>query len=707
MRPGRFPLRPSDLLPSGLRARIVLLALLAALPGIVVGFVSAQRTHAREERDARDEAVRTAQLAAFGGREFLYGARTFLRTLAELPVVQRAMSPRCAALARELAAVLRPAYADLGVAAPNGDVVCSASAQAGVRSIVAETWFTRALRDGVFTVGTFRGSAPGRGTIGLGYPVRRSGSVVGVAFARLWGEAVQGVLEEAYLPPGGAILVLDSRGSAVAARPRGVVAGLPILTAPFQTLLPLPAQQFERRDADGERRLYALAQVGEPGNGLLLAVGVPAESGGDVLATALFAVSLSGFLGLGLAFAAAGRLVLRPVSALSSAAARIAQGDLSARSGVAGAAGEVGDLARVFDEMAESLEEQTRYLRAIFDRSLDAIQVLDDERRYLDTNPAGAAMLGVSPERLLAMRVDDFVPPESKGTLDELWRDFLKRGELVGELEAVRPDGSRWIAEFSGTANFLPGRHLFAARDVTARRRAEEELRRSLVKVREAEAARRELLSRFARAQEREREQIATDLREDSLQALTALTLRLGLLRRQVERPQALETLETVEEIVRDVLARLSRLTDRLRPPALDRDGLAATLRAHLGEVAGGRGIEWSLDNRLPGEPRAETRAMVYAIAQEAIENAVRHSGPSRIDVALERFEGGVRARVRDDGAGFAMAESPGLADVGLEWMRARAETAGGWLRIESAAGKGTTVEFFVPELPGEQEPAG
>jgi signal transduction histidine kinase len=234
--------------------------------------------------------------------------------------------------------------------------------------------------------------------------------------------------------------------------------------------------------------------------------------------------------------------------------------------------------------------------------------------------------------------------------------------------------------------------------DVTERRRSREELQRSLELLRTANEERRRLLERLVRAQEEERQRIAADIHDDSVQALTALALRLGIAAGQTSDSETAETLRNAERQTQTAIQRLRRLMFELRPPALDRDGLVEALRLYLDETRSHHGLEVHLEGRLGGEPSEEARAVIYRIAQEAIVNVTKHARAAHLDVSLEERAGGIWVSVKDDGRGFSPERAkPEIGHVGLDSMRERAELAGGWWKIDSAEGVGTTVEFFLP----------
>jgi PAS domain S-box-containing protein len=94
----------------------------------------------------------------------------------------------------------------------------------------------------------------------------------------------------------------------------------------------------------------------------------------------------------------------------------------------------------------------------------------------VDCNPAAEELFGVPRAELLARSVRDFSPPGSD--VDAVWRAFLRKGTAMGTFRLIRPDGGEREVEYSATADVMPGRHVSVLRDVTARREAEEELRR-------------------------------------------------------------------------------------------------------------------------------------------------------------------------------------------------------------------------------------
>jgi PAS domain S-box-containing protein len=235
--------------------------------------------------------------------------------------------------------------------------------------------------------------------------------------------------------------------------------------------------------------------------------------------------------------------------------------------------------------------------------------------------------------------------------------------------------------------------------DVTELRRTEQELERTVERLRRTDAERRRLIGHLVRAREEERARIAGDIHDDPLQKLAALKLRVGLLRELTGTPQQLDQIEAVDVTIDQVIASLRNLLFELRPHTLDREGLAAALRELLQRTAEERRMTFVVnDAAVDREPPPDARVICYRIAQEAIANVGKHARASHVEVVLASEGGGTRVRIRDDGVGFDPERSvPAPGHLGLPDMRERAELAGGWLRITSAPGSGTVVEFWVP----------
>jgi PAS domain S-box-containing protein len=214
---------------------------------------------------------------------------------------------------------------------------------------------------------------------------------------------------------------------------------------------------------------------------------------------------------------------------------------------------------------------------------------------------------------------------------------------------------------------------------------------------------RTELARRLVVAQEVERSRIAADVHDDSVQALAALDLRLGLLKRQVlvAAPEIAETVEELRATVGLVRAGQRDLLFELEPPSPD-SHLLAMLQEAASHVFADSDIRCSVtadltrcpDNRALSQT---DRGQALRIVKEAMLNARKHSGASRVSVKVTPKQNRVDVEVTDDGSGFDTSQSASApGHRGLANMLDRAMVSGGRCRVASGEG-GTSVRFWMP----------
>lgn len=208
---------------------------------------------------------------------------------------------------------------------------------------------------------------------------------------------------------------------------------------------------------------------------------------------------------------------------------------------------------------------------------------------------------------------------------------------------------------------------------------------------------RRTALAEVVAAQEAERARIAADIHDDSLQVITAVSIRLQLLRRRADEATA-ETIDRLVATVHDASNRLRRLLFDLRPSVLDHEGLGAAIEAYLVNTCSEDDPAWVVRDDLGVELPLAARLVLFRISQQAVANAIAHARARGIHIAIEANADGVELTVTDDGVGFEPgAAGPQPGHLGLIAMRERAELAGGRLRIESRLGHGTAVRAWLP----------
>ncbi len=298
-----------------------------------------------------------------------------------------------------------------------------------------------------------------------------------------------------------------------------------------------------------------------------------------------------------------------------------------------------------------------------------------------------------SADRLAAGDLSLPVPlPEEKSRDDEV-------GRLARVFESMRVALAASMAEVTQANATLERR--VAARTA--------ELQKLYAELKDRDARRAELVRKLLSAQEDERRRIARELHDETCQTVAALAVGLDTVRRAATPEEASTKLEDARALVSRTLDGLHRVIFDLRPSVLDDLGLVSAVRWWVSRHLTPTGITArleveDLDERLP----STVEIPVFRAVQEALTNALRHSGAKTVLIQMSREGGTLSVDVEDDGRGFNPADVATPSEtgqgLGLLGMRERIEILGGTLTIDSSPGAGTHVAFTIP-VPRE-EPA-
>jgi PAS domain S-box-containing protein len=356
----------------------------------------------------------------------------------------------------------------------------------------------------------------------------------------------------------------------------------------------------------------------------------------------------------------------------------------------------------VLSDITESktTEETLRREALIFESVHDAVLILDREGRILDFNPGAELMFGYTKEEARGRVADLLSGLDLTATV---LATVAREGRWSGEVPIPRHDGPPRVAELDvvplqdatgqmlGTVGVL--------RDVTERKRTEEELRRTIQMLRSSDQERRQLVSRLVAAREEEARRIASEIHDDPIQKLSAASLRLGMLRKEADEKKRTETIAQVQRAIDETMNRLRRMLFELSPRTLETGGLGETLREYVQHANQEGEILFHLRDEFGADLSQEKRTIAYRVILEALSNVRKHAAAQDVTVSLADVDGGVLCSVTDDGRGIPPEEVgvslPG--HMGTASMRERVEMAGGWIEIHSVSGEGTTVEFWLP----------
>jgi signal transduction histidine kinase len=217
-------------------------------------------------------------------------------------------------------------------------------------------------------------------------------------------------------------------------------------------------------------------------------------------------------------------------------------------------------------------------------------------------------------------------------------------------------------------------------------------------KVQAAQEGLHDYIGAITSAQEEERMRLARELHDDTIQAVIALKQRVQLAQKSVKDQNGKQSLKELETLSEQTIENLRRLTRALRPIYLEDLGLVTALEMLSREIS--QNNKLSVDFNKTGQERRLSREVelsLYRIAQEALNNAVKHSGAGRAELKIAFDDSAVQMEVNDNGSGFITPNSPTEfapnGHFGLLGIHERADLIGARLEIESALGRGTKIK--------------
>ncbi|HUO29333.1 MAG TPA: sensor histidine kinase [Bryobacteraceae bacterium] len=227
--------------------------------------------------------------------------------------------------------------------------------------------------------------------------------------------------------------------------------------------------------------------------------------------------------------------------------------------------------------------------------------------------------------------------------------------------------------------------------------RLERQTRRRYLQLSQSQHEMQQLSARLVDAQETERRNISRELHDEVGQSLGALLVDVGRLSGLLshDRPEVRSQLDNMKAVTERTFQEVRNIALLLRPSMLDDLGLVAALEWQGREVSRRSDIEVEVQSDIVSDHLPDDyRVCIYRLVQEALSNAVRHSGARNAKVKVRQSEQGVRVQVTDDGRGFDPGHVRGLGLLGME---ERVKRLGGTLTIESRLNHGTTLAAELP----------
>ena len=339
-------------------------------------------------------------------------------------------------------------------------------------------------------------------------------------------------------------------------------------------------------------------------------------------------------------------------------------------------------------ETKQALEESEARAQAILNTTVDGIITIDADGIIESFNPAAEDIFGYDADEVVGKNVNVLMPPPHREQHDDYLRNYHETGRrnIIGvgrEVTGKRKDGTTFPMDLAVSEVDLGARTIFTGivRDISERRRLEKEI---------------------LNVSEQERRRIGQDLHDGLGQMLTGIGLLSQDLARQLEEEdhERADDMTEITEHIKEADQYARDLSHGLIPvdvESSDPSALPEALRRLSTNAERLFDVTCEFQEVETAHIQDNTTAThLYRIAQEAVNNAVRHGSADHIRVLLAAGTEQLRLQVRDDGSGFDTDDTAEADGMGVHIMNYRARIIGGTLDIHSDLGEGTVVTCTV-----------
>ena len=340
----------------------------------------------------------------------------------------------------------------------------------------------------------------------------------------------------------------------------------------------------------------------------------------------------------------------------------------------------------------EALRESEERYRLLVENSTDIVTEIDAEGKYLYVSANVKSILDLEPMSLVGTNVLSRVYGKDKAVIGEI---LSKLGGSATYRYRDRLSGWHWF-ESSGRVYYTSSgeqRMVMVSRDVTQRRKAEQEL----------ELSRKQLqhfTEHLENVLEEERKRISRELHDELGQLLTILKFDLSWLKLEEVNSDSdtIARIDAMMESVNEALTSVKRIAREMRPPQLDALGLIGAMRWDIDQTEKKTGLKGVVTGELADvEIKGQISNVLYRVFREALTNVLRHSQAKQIFIRLSQRQDSIIFTIRDDGRGITKKELKGTTSLGLVGIRERIRMIGGTFTIEGKPGSGTVLSVEVP----------
>lgn len=346
------------------------------------------------------------------------------------------------------------------------------------------------------------------------------------------------------------------------------------------------------------------------------------------------------------------------------------------------------------------LRESEHKFKMLFNNANDAVFVtqLSEDKTYgdfIEVNDIACNRLGYTKDEFLNLSPSAIVSPKSIDDYTFYSNKLMEHGHVIYEITHKAKDKKLIPVEINSHLFLFKDKRtvLSIARDITERKRVEEKLRQSSKLL-------RELSTHLQSVREDERTTIAREIHDELGQVLTALKIHISLLGNKLNKNQLelLERINTLNNLVDNLVESVQKISSKLRPGILDELGLFAAIEWQTEEFEKLTGIKCALV--LPTqEPELDNQrsTAIFRILQEALTNITRHSSANKVNISLLFNFSNIILEIKDNGKGITNEQIKDFRSLGIHGMEERAMVLGGQFLIEGLAGRGTVLKVEIP----------
>ena len=346
----------------------------------------------------------------------------------------------------------------------------------------------------------------------------------------------------------------------------------------------------------------------------------------------------------------------------------------------------------------ETLRESEEKFRTFMETASDLMHIADKDGNITYVNESMASDLGYSIKQMIGTNVTQFLSKEEvRKKFKQNWKKLLTKGRINIEANWKTKDGkdvfceTAIVAVYDSNGKYAGSRGICS--DITERKRAESELKRSHEQL-------RALTEHLHQVREEERTFIAREIHDELGQALTALKMDISWIKRNL--PEKIyplhEKIKSMTELVDKTIQTTKEMSAELRPSILDDFGLDAAIEWYAKEFQNRTEITCEIHADLKELILNKNRSTtIFRIFQESLTNVARHADATKVKVNVRVVKSNLVLRIKDNGKGITEKQINDSKSFGLIGMRERLILLTGKLKIYSVKDKGATIVATIP----------